>query len=253
MKKVILLIAGVLFSANVFAVDCPEVIEHDSNVSIHQLKLETGNCTVTLSDTTFTTKKPFKKVYPSRSMIWNSEGRLTSFIDSGKSTGARAYYILPVSSNLKTDGEMKQGASYQVKASEQVWSMNKASAQLSLPPTCKGNVLPAAMNNRGGLDITSCKNKLVIDAGWKVGSSPDLEREGQSTIHDPQGASCAVDNKDIYKYQPGEEPSPKFVTSQDWFDFLKDQPTCQNLNIDFLKDTSRPTGQISHRPSSGAR
>lgn|GEM_PF-3390808 len=245
----------ILFSVSIFsfytpktsaAVDCAEIIDFESNSGLHQQKLHNGVCDVTLSSKSLS--------YPRRSFDWNSEGRLMSFVDMGKTTGAHAYYIVPVESNLKVKGDMKQGSQYEVKASEQNWVMNKSSAQLTLPETCQGAIPPATNNNRGGLDIKSCQNKLVIDAGWKIGGSPDLDRTGQSIVHDPQGTTCAVNNKDIYKYQPGEEPSPKLVTSQDWFDFLKSQPSCQNLNITFLREQphNQPDSQKYH-PSSGAQ
>jgi hypothetical protein len=243
--KKLLIFVSLLLSFKTFAVDCPDVAESDGHVTLHELKLSNGICTVTLSDARFSTTKPIHKIYPSRTMIWDSEGRITSFIDSGHATGARVYYVVPVNSSLKISGTMKHARAYGVTASEKSWSVDKNSVAFHVPPSCQGHVDPASMGNQGGLMVNSCENKIVIDAGWKIGSSPDLEREGESVIHDPEGASCSVSNRALFTYSPGEEPSPRFLSSGDWLGFLKSQPQCKNLKLDFLQEPTAPAAPAS--------
>lgn len=207
---------------------CSELSDSSDRLHLQQ-KADDGICTVKIID-----KNP---QYPHRTYLWNSEGRVNSSVETKNASGEHTYYIVPVESTLQIQGEPAVGQKYQIKASEKNWSVDKKTSSVNLPEGCQGSIAPGTEKNKGGLSIKSCEGKLVIDSGWRLGASPDLDRTGESTIHDPEGGICTVLNRNIYNYSPGIAPTPKYITSRDWHDYLKNEPKCKNLNIDFLNGT----------------
>lgn len=238
-------------ATEVFAASCPDIVETEGSVQATQMKLGNGLCYVRFVEKLFSPNKA--RIFPVRTMSWDTAGHFMSVIDSGSRDGARGYHIVPASENLTLSGTLQQGSAYRAHASGLDWSIDKKTARLQLPPNCKGQILPASMSNQGGVNISSCAGKLVIDSGWRLGGSPELNRNAQSKIHDPDGATCSVTNSAIFKYIAGEEASPRFKSGQEWYQFLKSQPACSSLSLDFLKSGSAPTSPTSAKKARAAQ
>lgn len=183
---------------------------------------------------------------------WSKMGRLQiSDVGPEKKSpgypkGLRAYYIVPSDSIPSVDGN---GTSFKITTHQNLhWHIDKATGDLELPKECRGTVKPTAMGNKGGLELKRCDNKLVIDVGWGK-DIPERIQEGKSTIRDPYGNSCQVNNTSIFLYvrdtwkEKGKDYEynqyGRFRTADEWFNFLTTEPQCSKLNLDFLKQKNK--------------
>ncbi len=160
-----------------------------------------------------------------------------SFVAQSVGQGAYSYYIMPTEGYLKVEGIMQQGPDYEVKtSSEMIWSMTKINPEFRLPSECTGIVTPVKSAQKGGVVISTCKNRLVIDMGWSTAESPEMNRAGFATIRDPEGHSCKIAFTEFLNYKSQGEVSPKFTSADAWYKLLNGRFGCEKLKLGFLKN-----------------
>ncbi len=186
------------FTFQVFAmeeVNCPDGSGTDSSTQYQRLFLKSKVCSLT-----FTVRNPVG--YPQRQFIITSGGRVSAFVSkSGKGTGQKTYYIVPIEDSFELSRVDSENESYKVNTGEIEWNIKKNN-HLELPnKNCSGAEEPVTNANHGGFEISSCKNKIVIDAGWKEEDPPsEANKAGYSTLRDSKNHSCKVPNIDLFDY-----------------------------------------------------
>lgn len=190
------LVVSGIFSQKVYAA-CAESYEaiNDTNVQAGLLS-ERGDCFISISyqgyvDLTY------------RAYLISSNGIFMVFLslgpgDEATSTGAREFFWPTMQStklSYTKNGkfiDVKQGSNLTYRfdsTTGQVVSMKGATVQVSPQFTVK---------NKGGVEITNSPY-LLLDAGFKLGSSPSADFSKNSLLRDRFGEQCVVKNNEIFE------------------------------------------------------
>jgi hypothetical protein len=83
-------------------------------------------------------------------------------------------------------------------------------------------------NNNGGVELQP-KSGLMIDFGFKLGSSPMGNRKGSAKIVDGLSQTCEVRNNEVLRWKTGGEAYLKFATDAQFFQFVRTR--CPSLQF----------------------
>lgn len=234
-------------------VDCPEIYGTTTSLEYFQSFMRAqenfpARCKIKIGMKAF--------VYPRRSIAVTSQGHFLITVEGseGKPTrgrqGSHSFYILPSDSiptltKMSPENEDADPDKTYLRLeapTDYLWKLGEDSNKMSLPSNCIGKATDPQWKKelgakQSGIEIESCKNKLIIDAGWQINDRPELRRDGYSEVRIHKG-SCKVKNSLIYDYggYGNTEISIRYHSGQDWYDFLKSkkQASCNHLDLEFL-------------------
>ncbi|WP_041577143.1 hypothetical protein [Bdellovibrio bacteriovorus] len=209
------ILAFSLFSIQTFAdtTDCVRISEKKGSIQVQRFPSADGNtCYVSIRN-----HKNFDPRY--RSYLFTSSGRFMIFNSFGagsesRMTGAREFYLFPRKAKapkyrwndvdrrliVSTTSDHEIYFDYE---DAEVLAMSGATLRRS------PNISP---NNNGGVEIENF-NGLLLDLGFKTGSSPSSFPDRTAQLLDLRNRTCRIKNKDIFKYGSG-EPSLKYSDSE---------------------------------------
>lgn len=148
-------------------------------------------------------------------MIFNSYG----YGDESKTTGAREYVFFPRSKELgyKINGarvtiSLRNGAEVDYDG-----AALKFAGSRGLHLKESSSIHP---RNKGGVEL-SPKSGMMIDFGFRMGSSPMANKKGSAEIIDAAGHRCRVLNNEVLGWKTDGEPYVKFKTDEEFFEFVR--------------------------------
>lgn len=176
------------------ASDCPDRLLPSQRVLAQQARFSPPlGCTVHLNH------KASINTDFSRKLSFFESGRLTISVMSqaSRQEGQLAYYILPVSGVPQL---VQNGNNFAVRdGSGRSWSMELDG---SLSAECTIAVQgPPHFRNEGGLKVTSCPGRILVDVGFMGGKDPAIARRSLSSrLIDSEGKSCTISNTKLFAY-----------------------------------------------------
>lgn len=193
---------------------------------------------------------PIGGPYPRRSLTFNSQGNILITVDGniGKasvSVGSHSIYVLPTESAPTVTKITNKNPYYQVEVPEKyIWKLGEGSnpQKISLPENCHGSIVNPPKwteenkQDRSGIYINSCQDKIVLDAGWRIGNRRELLQNGFTELRTTGNRSCKIKNKLIYNYGGYDHKEISLIihSAKDWYQFLKIPGNCVPKNPDLL-------------------
>ncbi len=150
-----------------------------------------------------------------------------------KDYGSRTYYLLPVRRTSDFEVDAQTGELVVRHSSGETITLSKDFKIKSFTGVDYFEAIKSSDSNKGGLEIKSYSNGIILDAGW-THSTVTIKPQNQSTFIDRAGEKCTVGNKEIFdfvKTNP-EEPANsvfKFPQREDLQNFLKRR--CPKLDL----------------------
>ena len=143
-------------------------------------------------------------------MVFSSYGQG----NSSKATSAREFFFFPRRGAPELTMDSRAGAVSVRMSDGGRADIAPATAQLSGLERGHADVSsridPA---ERGGVEIPSYAG-LMLDAGFRVGESPSGRPDAASTFRDAEGRTCAVANRELFKYTPNGDHAFKFTDAE---------------------------------------
>jgi hypothetical protein len=171
-----------------------------------------------------------------RSLTFNNEGAIQVFSNfpgttNSNSTGARVYYLFPFKTN-KSISEVDENHLTVVHTSgAKLIFDNKG--RVSSPDLKMRVSQEINSQNKSGIEIESFQNGLVVDLGYRMGSTPVLNKNAVVTITDKNKKKCTMVNSDINEIN-NDNVKLRFKTNQALHSFLSRK--CPGLDLsDLLK------------------
>lgn len=206
---------------------CPYFVERQEGTQIQQLWSE-GSQSCFFSVTPLNAYVDL--IY--RDHLLTSDGLFMVFNSYGEgpeseTTAAREFYLFPrVAKQFfhRWDTDKKELEITHVTGDKLVFDSRKA----RLKSMTRAQVTVAndvEVGNRGGVEISNYQG-LLLDGGFRVGSSPTTDPRGRSIIKDKSGGQCSVSNKEVFRYTSDGDVIFKFSDSE-FLTFLKQR--CQKL------------------------
>ncbi|MCM2322662.1 MAG: hypothetical protein NDJ90_05325 [Oligoflexia bacterium] len=238
MKRLILLVAVLAgFGAGplAFAAElCQEGVQRIDNIQIQVIGSSApGDCFVNI-----TPRDNLDLVY--RSYLFAASGLWLAFNSYGdgpesSDTGAREYYLFP-RKGLPSYSVLPGGEVQITLSTGDPLTVDTATGRLlSLGggKFTEASVVDRA--NRGGLEIDEYRG-LVLDVGYRQGSSPSQRSAGRSEFRDALGNRCTLINKELFRYPESneEEVTFRYATDRELADFLRKR--CPDLRVEPLLD-----------------
>ncbi len=178
---------------------CPERIERQGSIQVHQQLTPKGSCYVSVGNF-----KAKDGIY--RSFLFTSDGSLMVFNSYGwgtdaTSTGAREFYFFPRLNLVPEFAWNPELRKLQVMAtSGAVFNFDYEDVRLSSVSNAQVKEIPEVRpDNQGGVDITQYVG-LLLDGGFRLGKAPTSVSSAQSSFTDAYGVSCKVRNNTLFKY-----------------------------------------------------
>lgn len=208
------------------AANCPDREVRAGTYTIRQMELTAGGpCYV--------------EIYPdwnmeltSRSFSYDSLGMIMVFTSYGdgpedKMTSAREFYIFPRRNQFSfptINGSRIRLSLMNGTAIEFDGATERVSAYTGGTFTYNPLLDPRV---RGGLELRPSSG-IIMDGGYRQGSSPSMVPFGVVEFRDGRGNTCSLTNRDVYAYSANGEPSFKFPTDAQLRPFLQAQ--CPSLS-----------------------
>ncbi len=169
-----------------------------------------------------------------RSYLLTSKGLMLVFNSLGDGpesthTGAREFYFFPHTSDLGLRVIPETKRILVRMTNSDFAEFNSETGQIQ--GLKKGAVTVEsriAANNAGGVEISDYK-MLILDSGFKLGSSPSGISSRKSVFRDQVGRSCEVKNTEIFKYVGGQNELK--YSDKDLCQFLYSR--CPSLTCNF--------------------
>lgn len=206
---------------------CIETEERVENARLSIMSLSDGRCWLTV-------RPDFPKGLIYRSFLFDNHGFLMVFNSFGEGpssthTGAREFYLLP--RLMPLEGRVHENTIQVTVASGVV--LHYDAIQLRFVGAEGATVFEEpviAPGNRGGFELKPDQG-LVLDFGFRMGSSPTGERSGKLRVIDRHGKECVLGNKEILKWDADGDPMIRFATDTEAFAYI--QSRCPSLKIPF--------------------
>lgn len=195
----LLMMAGLANAAG--PATCPDIFEKHDGTKIQQIWSDA-------SESCFFSVVPddayVELVY--RDHLFTSEGLFMVFNsygpgDESQTTAAREFYMFPRRNSTFTyqwKDDTRELEVTHVTGDKFVFDSKKA----RLKSVSGGTVTVADYvepSNRGGIEFVKY-NGLILDGGFKLGSSPTGNSNGNSVFRDAQDKKCSIKNYEVFKY-----------------------------------------------------
>jgi len=150
-------------------------------------------------------------------------------VDS-KDYGSRSYYLLPV--RRTSDFEVNESTGELVirHSSGETMILGRDFKVKSFTGVDFVEAEKSSDANKGGFEIKSYKNGILLDTGW-THSSITIKPQGQSVFTDRDGKTCTVKNKEIFDFvgTSGEDTIFKYPGREELQGYLKSH--CPKLDL----------------------
>ncbi|KHD87280.1 MAG: hypothetical protein OM95_15155 [Bdellovibrio sp. ArHS] len=179
---------------------CPDFSELRDGTKIQQILAGNGECFFSV------TPDDAWKDLVYRDHLFTSEGMFMVFNSYGpgeesKTTAAREFYMFPRVSetfSYEWNDDTRELTVTHVTGDKFVFESKKA----RLKSISRANVSVAdyvEATNRGGIEISNFQG-LLLDGGFKMGSSPTANPNANSVMKDVNNSACTLKNTEIFKY-----------------------------------------------------
>ncbi|PIS10835.1 MAG: hypothetical protein COT73_07140 [Bdellovibrio sp. CG10_big_fil_rev_8_21_14_0_10_47_8] len=173
-----------------------------------------------------------------RSLLWSNWGQWTALAEKEGTSdlGKRTYFLLPVEKSVHLR-QLESNQDFVIEfGSSLAWTAAQNQKAILSPPDCEVHLGPetSAYENQGGLELKTCRNKIVVDMGYRIGASPESDPDRISLIRDPSGKSCQLPNGKLLTTRSDGEVYPTYPDAASLKKFLLSQTACRHLNLDFL-------------------
>ncbi len=208
-------------------IDCPNENFLIGKTRFRSAHLSADKCYFSVSINRFT-----DLVY--RQYLFTTNGLLMVFNSFGSGpestdTGAREYYFFPRDHDIQLKVDPTMGLLQLRLINGDMATFDIEAASLDRLDLGQVFVDPEIVqSNQGGVEIKRYSG-LLLDSGFKLGSSPSSKPNRESKFTDAGGRTCVVKNSEIFKY-PGGETAFKF-SDQELKEFLAGR--CPQINWNF--------------------
>ncbi len=206
---------------------CSLVTGANGALAWQRMRMRSGLCSVYI--------KPDVSSFPGRGVSFGSHGNMmifSQFSSRLSDAGAQLYYLFPLAEGVPSVSEapssneiiVRTAAGSLVRFSTETGNISGSSPDLSI--SVDSNITPG---NQGGLRVTAWSG-ILLDVGFRMGEQPFYKRpNAYATFKDAQGATCRVQNREIYDYSDQEEPRFLVGSNSAALDFLTRR--CSNLDL----------------------
>ena len=142
-----------------------------------------------------------------RNLTFTDSGAIQVFSNfpgttNSNSTGARVFYLFPKRTKKAISSSEESGMSL-THSSGATFKFDK-NGRVSSPDMAIKVANDINSQNKSGIEIESYSKGIVIDIGYRMGSTPLTKKDGVVTVTDKNKKKCTMINSDLHRFVGGE-------------------------------------------------
>lgn len=181
-----------------------------------------------------------------RSYNFSSDGQIMIFVGIGapisSNTGARTYYVWPTDDVPRISKSQAGDKVSEIRsASGEVWVFDRRTQNLKEIQGCDYRYSTLnTWNENGGVEISKCRGKLVVDMGFARGKQTTQDPTHEASVADQFGNRCQIRVRDLVDFSRGtDHPRLLFSSNSQLRGILEAKPACASLDLTVLGEGLR--------------
>lgn len=225
LSGLIFILFKLLWLPNLYA-DCADFHYYEQNVQFSRQSPDGNTCWLSVN--------PDGRRLVYRNYLFDQDGLMMVFNSYGNGsntthTGARVFYFLPVYPLAPTVFFNQDHALVTTSANYHLIMDTQSGRWTQVSDGQIKEDSRIRRDNRGGVELSSFKNILLLDAGFTLGRDPRWNSQNSSRLVDKNNQSCDIKNELIYKYDSQGDIQMRYPNMSELYQFLVLQ--CSHLDL----------------------